>query len=83
MWEDSAAAIPLAPAGSLSVGARVTPVGLPQLDGDAAREYRKFMAGAKAVDVPMWNTNMVEDLPKVNYQLYEVTRGSLVHKIQG
>jgi hypothetical protein len=38
---------------------------VPQLDAAAAREYQRFMAGARAMDVPMWDSHMVEDLPKV------------------
>jgi hypothetical protein len=40
---------------------------VPQLDAAAAREYQRFMAGARAMDVPMWDSHMVEDLPKVGW----------------
>lgn len=39
---------------------------LPELDAAAAREYQRFMAGARATDVPMWDSHMIEDLPKVS-----------------
>uniref|UniRef100_A0A383V5T0 Uncharacterized protein n=1 Tax=Tetradesmus obliquus TaxID=3088 RepID=A0A383V5T0_TETOB len=64
-WEDTLSASPLLPAaGANSRSGRQAAV--PQLDAAAAREYQRFMAGARAMDVPMWDSHMVEDLPKVS-----------------
>ncbi|KAF8069550.1 hypothetical protein HT031_001667 [Scenedesmus sp. PABB004] len=65
-WED---ALPDAAAALLPAGAAPRPGGrgaLPALDAAAAREYARFMAGARATDVPMWDSHMVDDLPKVS-----------------
>lgn len=37
----------------------------PQMDDETAAMWKKFMAGSRAMDVPMWDNRMVEDLPKV------------------
>lgn len=64
-WEDNSPASPLAPTGQSVRGTGMLQNMTPRLDAEAAREYQKFMAGAKAMDVPMWDTHMVEELPKV------------------
>jgi hypothetical protein len=38
-----------------------------EMDPEAAAMWKKFLAGSRAVDVPMWNNRMVEDLPKVGW----------------
>lgn len=57
-WEDSLPAAGLTSGGDLQDA-------VPQLDAAAAREYRRFLAGARAINVPMWDSSMVNDLPKV------------------
>lgn len=37
-----------------------------QMDPEAAAMWKKFLAGSRAMDVPMWDNRMVEDLPKVS-----------------
>ncbi|KAF6265247.1 hypothetical protein COO60DRAFT_1623919 [Scenedesmus sp. NREL 46B-D3] len=58
-WEDSLPAAGLTSGGDLQDA-------VPQLDAAAAREYRRFLAGARAINVPMWDSSMVDDLPKVS-----------------
>jgi hypothetical protein len=65
-WEDTLSTSPLLPAAGPMSGGRQAAV--PQLDAAAAREYQRFMAGARAMDVPMWDSHMVEDLPKVGWK---------------
>jgi hypothetical protein len=36
-----------------------------EMDPEAAAMWKKFLAGSRAMDVPMWDNRMVEDLPKV------------------
>lgn len=63
-WEDSLTnSSPLMPAVGAIGGPHTV---LPELDAAAAREYQRFMAGARATDVPMWDSHMIEDLPKVS-----------------
>jgi len=40
-----------------------------QLDEEAAAMWKKFLAGSRATEVPMWDNRMVEDLPKVRTAL--------------
>jgi hypothetical protein len=41
-----------------------------QMDPEAAAMWKKFLAGSRAMDVPMWDNRMVEDLPKVADKLH-------------
>jgi hypothetical protein len=38
---------------------------LRELDPEAAAMWKKFLAGSRAMDVPMWDNRMVDELPKV------------------
>lgn len=37
--------------------------GLRELDPEAAAMWKKFLAGSRAMDVPMWDNRMVDELP--------------------
>jgi hypothetical protein len=36
-----------------------------ELDEEAAAMFKKFLAGSRATEVPLWNNRMADDMPKV------------------
>lgn len=60
--DDSLGSVDAAAAGGSGGGGLLREV---EMDPEAAAMWKKFLAGSRAVDVPMWNNRMVEDLPKV------------------
>eukprot|EP00775_Hariotina_reticulata_P006413 gene6413-6644_t len=60
----SAASLPAGDQPADHTGGEMASAAAADVDADAAREYQKFMAGAKVSTAKMWSSNALKDMPK-------------------